>query len=279
MAIITENRQKLARSSLMGIHKPPTDDSTFLTTTKNLSARHGDYGFDAPFGLLALGLVGTIFLVAGILVIVPLSWFVLGIICLICASFLLLSTVSYLYTTRRGKFRVWAELLGRLQLHGDEQVLDMGCGRGAVLLMVAMLLPAGRATGVDLWITRDQSGNAMEVTRRNAGLEGVGERVDLYTADMRKLPFATEAFDIVVSSLAIHNIGQADGLIQAVDEAVRVLRPGGRILLADIRATRLYQARLQTLGMLEITRRSLGWRFWYGNPWGATRLISARKPA
>jgi arsenite methyltransferase len=263
----------------MGRHKSPLHERTSSTATKNLSARYGEYGFDAPCGLLALGLVGTVFLVAGILVIVPLSWFAPGIICLICASFLLLSTVSYLYTTRRGKFRVWAELLGRLQLHGDEQVLDMGCGRGAVLLMVATLLPGGRATGVDIWSTRDQSGNAIEATRRNAELEGVAGRVELYTADMRKLPFAAGAFDMVVSSLAIHNIGQAHGLVQAIDEAVRVLKPGGRILLADIRGTRLYQARLQTLGMVEMTCHSLGWRFWYGNPWGATRLLCARKPA
>jgi len=263
----------------MGIHTPPLNDRPLLITTKNLSVRHGKYGVDAPSGLLILGLVGTVFLVAGILVIVPLSWIVPGIICLICASFFLLSTVSFLYTTRRGKFRVWAEVLGRLPLHGDEQVLDMGCGRGAVLLMIATLLPAGRVTGVDLWSTRDQSGNAMEVTRRNAELEGVAERVEIHTADMRKLPFAPGTFDMVVSSLAIHNIGQSAGLVQAIDEAVRVLKPGGRILLADIRGTRLYQARLQTLGMVDMTCSSLGWRFWYGNPWGATRLVCARKPA
>jgi arsenite methyltransferase len=42
----------------------------------------------------------------------------------------------------------------------DEQILDMGCGRGAVLLMAASFLNEGKATGVDIWSTSDQSGNA-----------------------------------------------------------------------------------------------------------------------
>src|SRR5215510_595856 len=42
-----------------------------------------------------------------------------------------------LYTSRRGKFIVWAELLGQLKLRGDERILDIGCGRGAVLLTAA----------------------------------------------------------------------------------------------------------------------------------------------
>src|SRR5207249_4073043 len=83
-----------------------------------------------------------------------------------------------------GKFAVWAELLRGLGLRGDERLLDMGCGRGAVLLMAAQLLPAGRAVGVDLWKTADQSGNAPEVAEANARREGVADRVELRTGDM-----------------------------------------------------------------------------------------------
>ncbi|HZJ15612.1 MAG TPA: hypothetical protein VFD27_11205 [Chthoniobacteraceae bacterium] len=48
----------------------------------------------------------------------------------------------FIHTTRTGKFAVWAELLDRLDLKGDERLLDIGCGRGAVLLMAAERLPA-----------------------------------------------------------------------------------------------------------------------------------------
>jgi len=95
---------------------------------------------------------------------------------------------------------------------------------------------------------------------------------------MRALPFHDESFDVAVSSLAIHNIPDADGRASAIDEAVRVLRPGGRILIADINAIREYETRLRQRGLTEIRVRSLGPRMWFGGPWVATRLVSARKP-
>ena len=61
------------------------------------------------------------------------------------------SAALYIYATKAGKFEVWNRILDDMRLHGDETVLDMGCGRGAVLLAVAKRLPRGRAIGVDLW--------------------------------------------------------------------------------------------------------------------------------
>ena len=45
-----------------------------------------------------------------------------------CRRWLGCGAASYLYSTRRGKFEVWAELLDELDLRGDEHVLDIGCG-------------------------------------------------------------------------------------------------------------------------------------------------------
>jgi ubiquinone/menaquinone biosynthesis C-methylase UbiE len=187
--------------------------------------------------------------------------------------FLLAILASGLYTTLRGKFVVWAELLHQLGLRGDERILDLGCGRGAVLLMAAQHLTTGRAVGVDLWRRLDQSGNSAEATRRNAVAEGVADRVELHTADMTALPFEDSSFDVVLSSLAIHNISGRAGREKAIDEAVRVLRPGGRLVIADVFwAPRQYQERLAKLGMNDVARRWLGWRFWMA------RLVTATKP-
>lgn len=233
-----------------------------------LSGRKGRYGIDAPY-VPALLIVGAL-ACAGLMVFAHMYglW--------ITAAILLLLAGIYLHTTLRGKFLAWRKLLASLGLRGDERVLDLGCGRGALLLMTAEYLPKGRAVGIDIWSSKDQSGNAMEVTQANAAAEGVTERVELHTADMRKLPFDDDSFDAIVSNVAIHNIDSETGRDRAIDEAWRVLRPGGRLLIADISKSRRYQRRLADLGA-SATRRNLGWRMWWGGPWMPTYLVDVRK--
>jgi ubiquinone/menaquinone biosynthesis C-methylase UbiE len=239
-------------------------------TEKLNPRRRGSYGINAPFWGAVLAITTAANLVNAV---------VAGRVFLFLpVAFLLASTGSFFYSTLRGKFVVWAELLDKLGLRGDERILDMGCGRGAVLLMAAQHLTTGRAIGVDLWRTQDQSGNSTDATRRNARAEGVADRVELQTADMMALPFNDNSFDLVVASLAIHNIKGRACRDKAIDEAVRVLRPGGRLMIADIWATRQYRDRLAEIGMNEVTRRQMGWRFWWGGPWGATQLVTAKKP-
>jgi SAM-dependent methyltransferase len=233
--------------------------------------RRGSYGIDAPLAPAFIAVVA-----AGELVLAILS----GKVWMYVAALFVLAILGlYLHCTLRGKFIIWAELLSKLNLRGDERILDMGCGRGAVLLMAAQHLTTGRAVGVDLWRSVDQSGNAVEATRRNAAAEGVADRVELHTANMMALPFEDDSFDLVLSSLAIHNIPGRAGREKAIDEAVRVLRPGGRLLVVDVRGTRQYAARLAKTGMSDVRRRALGWRFWWGGPWAAIRLVvTATKP-
>lgn len=232
--------------------------------------RNGSYGVDAPFLLPVAVLLSVANVVNAAFA--RSAWPIVG------AAAVLACCAMGLYASRRGKFVVWARLLDRVKWRGDERVLDIGCGRGAVLLMVAEHLTSGRAVGVDLWKRKDQSGNSIEAARRNVAAEQVADRVDLHTADMTALPFEDASFDLVVSNIAIHNVRGRAGRQKAVDEAVRVLRPGGRLMIADLWGTKDYCARLAMLGMLDITRRGLGWRMWWGGPWVATRLVTARKP-
>lgn len=238
--------------------------------------RRGDYGIDSPsvpVGLCIAGLLGLI----SAFVCGALAWRWLVALSLTVALVFALSAASFLFTTRRGKFSVWSELLDGLNLRGDERLLDVGCGRGAVLLLAAKRLPTGRAVGIDLWSTRDQSGNNQETTLRNAELEGVRERVELHTGDMRRLPFPDRSFDVVTSSLAIHNIADEEGRKQAVGEIWRVTKPGGTALLADFRHTDEYARSLATLPGASVEHRRLDWRFWYGGPQAATRLVTMRR--
>jgi cyclopropane fatty-acyl-phospholipid synthase-like methyltransferase len=239
--------------------------------------RRADYGYDAPYALVIFACMAIASDVGAVVawwngsrsVAVPMTAY-----CLFFAA----NAASFFYTTRRGKFIEWERVLDGLSFRGGERVLDMGCGRGAVLTAVARRLTTGRAIGVDIWSTSDQSGNARDVTVRNAALEGVSDRVEIETADMRALPFADASFDVVVSSLAIHNIRSKADRARAVGEGFRVLKPGGRLIIADIRATSAYVDGLRALGVSDVTRRRLGWRFWWGNPVAATTLVAATKP-
>lgn len=232
--------------------------------------RKGHYGIDAPYAPAGM-IIGAVVCI-GLIVFAHITQLWISVVILLALA------CVYLHTTLRGKFQAWHRLLESLDWRGDERVLDLGCGRGAVLLMAAQYLPQGKAVGVDIWSGKDQSGNALSVTEQNALAEGVAQRVELHTADMRQLPFENDSFDLIVSSVAIHNIGERAGRDKAIDEAWRVLRPGGRLLIADISKSRQYQQRLTALGAT-VERRNLGWRMWWGGPWVPTILIDVRKAA
>src|SRR5215510_7032419 len=127
--------------------------------------RRGSYGVDAPqlLPFLAVLVVGNI----ASALISRRPWPLLG-----AAAVLACGGVG-LHASRRGKFLVWSDVLDRLGLNGSERILDLGCGRGAVLLLAAQRLTTGRAVGVDIWDRGDQSGNSPDATLRNARLEGV----------------------------------------------------------------------------------------------------------
>jgi arsenite methyltransferase len=185
---------------------------------------------------------------------------------------------SYFYSTGPGKLSVWRELLDELDLRGDELVLDIGCGRGAVLISAARRLTLGRATGADIWRQRDQTSNSQAAAARNAEIEGVSERVELVSADARDLPFPPGSFDVVLSNLALSNIAGSEERARALREAVRVLRPGGRLRIVDDRADR-YAPVLQSAGCTDVDVRHLDWRTWSGLPGHHFTLVSATKPA
>jgi arsenite methyltransferase len=145
---------------------------------------------------------------------------------------------------------IWASLFGKVLVRnrilrwrkwrGDEQVLDIGCGRGLYLLGAAKQLTTGRAVGIDLWQAYDLSGNTADATWANARAEGVEDRIEIMTGDMRKMPFPDASFDVILSSQAIHNIYDRGEREAALDEIVRVLKAGGSLYIIDHRNTGQY---------------------------------------
>lgn len=189
---------------------------------------------------LNLGGAGVVIEVAGV-------GLVVGAICAVMAGWML-------WDSRVGKIRRREQLLDEIAWTGGERVLDVGCGRGLMMIGAARRLTTGKATGVDLWQAEDLSGNRPEAALENARREGVSERVEVRTGDMRKLPFEDAAFDVVVSRAAIHNLQERTDRVQAFGEIARVLRPGGQLLIEDIRHPREYLAALAGKGFADVRR-------------------------
>jgi arsenite methyltransferase len=217
-------------------------------------AKKPDYGLDAPGVVLTLGLVAlvglTLFLTAaaglwsGNIAGVSLAGTGLG-FTVTCGT----TALVMIYASKFGKIRGRDKFLNLIPWRGDEQVLDVGCGRGLMLIGAAKKLTTGKATGIDIWQTQDLSGNRPEATIENAQLEGVSDRVEIQTADMRELPFPDCTFDSIVSSWAVHNLYEAKDREKAMREIARVLKPGGWLLLRDIKHGSEYAGNLSAAGL------------------------------
>jgi SAM-dependent methyltransferase len=237
-----------------------------------------DYGVDAPgavrnlavFGGLgvALGIVLYFVLAAAlpVLAVVFLNWGVWG------GLSALIVACAMVWSSRIGKLRFRERLLEAIPWRGDERVLDVGCGRGLMLVGAAKRLTVGKAVGVDIWHGEDQSGNRPEATRANAKAEGVADRVEVRGGDARELPFDDGAFDVVLSNLVLHNIPNATGRESAVREISRVLKPGGRLMLADIWYTDQYARVLRESGVSGVARSGLHFLIF-----PSVRVVSGRK--
>ena len=239
-----------------------------------------DYGLDAPKLVRRFAVRGLLFMaVAGFLYYSNratspgAATAIAGMLLAVGATFALVAVIM-VWSSRVTKPKVIDRILDSIPWRGDEHVLDVGCGRGLFLIAAAKRLKSGKATGVDIWRQEDLSGNNAEAVMNNAKTEGVASRIKIENTDARKLPFGANSFDVVVSSLAIHNIDGSSERAKALREIARVLKPAGYLAIFDIFHTGEYAKLLEQLGFQEMQLSPL--TFLWCVP---TRTLTARKPS
>lgn len=106
-----------------------------------------------------------------------------------------------------------------------ESLLDIGCGTATLLIIAKSQHPSSRIVGID------PDEKILRIARRKMS-NGYGLDIELIKAGAEQLPFEDASFDVVVSSLVFHHL-PTDIKKQALREIYRVLKPNGRLLLAD----------------------------------------------
>jgi len=123
---------------------------------------------------------------------------------------------------RESKFK--RELIHQAKIEKGNRVLDLGCGTGTLTILIKQIHPEVEVFGLD------GDKNVLQMARRKAAEARVELNLDL--GMVFELPYADPSFQRVLSSLVIHHLTTANKQ-RALQEAYRVLIPGGELHIAD----------------------------------------------
>lgn len=172
-------------------------------------------------------------------------------------------------SSSEGKLDIAKEVVGELSLRGDEKVLDLGCGSGLFLILLAKHLHEHKVVGIDDW---SKEPGAQKVVKFNAQRAGVLDRIELVTADARELPFGEASFDHIISNRMLHNLSTAKERLKVLEEISRVLRPTGMAVILDYWFIEDYKKFFESRGWeVELSRADR-------RVYPAIRILKAKKP-
>lgn len=175
-------------------------------------------------------------------------------------------------TISSGHHQILTNLLTRLSIPKSSQVLAFSAGRPEDLKIISQRLAApGKVTGVARWQ------GSLPVVKQQLANERLADRVKLVDSGMMNLPFANQLFDYVIVDSALHNITPAIQRGRALQEAARVLKTDGTLVVVDTRYIDEYKKVLANVGIDDVQVIKTGFNGWWGGPWITTKVLIAKR--
>ncbi len=134
---------------------------------------------------------------------------------------------------KQGKFALRDSMLTYVSWRGDEVVADFGAGAGLLGIGAAKKC-AGPVYCIDLFISKDLSGNSAQRLNDNARIELVTDRIIVQQRDVRDCGLPDGSVDVVLSTLCVHNIADRAEREKVLVEMARIVRDGGRVIISDL---------------------------------------------
>ena len=201
------------------LHKPASAD-----------ARPGnsyDFGWGPEWmNGLAVAALAAISAAVAIQIAAPSWWPLASVLVLLAASFLVGNAVMRSF---RSPDHIVLPMVDLLRSDRD-QVLDAGCGAGRTSIALSRVLKQGRIVAADRFDADYIEDGGRALIERNLRIASLTDRVSIETADLTALPFGEGSFDGAVSTNVFDHLGRSKE--QGLREVFRVLKPGGRFLLA-----------------------------------------------
>ncbi|MBN1535785.1 MAG: methyltransferase domain-containing protein [Anaerolineales bacterium] len=175
------------------------------------------------------GILGLICLALGF---IHWGFWIPAILFLLISGYFIIAWI--IFSSRFGNLqdKIQELVVSHIDWKGNGKVLDIGCGNAPLTIKLAKKYPEAEIIGMDYWGKNwDYS---MQFCTANAEIAGVEKQISFKQGSASRLPFEDASFDLVVSNLVFHEVQDVKDKRVSIQEALRVLKPGGVFVFQDL---------------------------------------------